>query len=67
VDDNGRGFSPPPGADGDGAAAHLAGLGLRIMRYRAQLLGGDLVVSRAGAGGASVRCCCPLEQGAFPG
>jgi PAS domain S-box-containing protein len=52
VDDNGRGFHPPP----DGPE----GLGLDIMRYRAQMLGGDLVIDSGGSGGASVRCSCPL-------
>ena len=54
VDDNGRGFThqPPDGA---------AGLGLKMMRYRAQMLGGDLVLETSANGGASVRCSCPLE------
>jgi PAS domain S-box-containing protein len=53
VDDNGRGFTHQP----DGAA----GLGLKMMRYRAQMLGGDLVLETSANGGASVRCSCPLE------
>jgi PAS domain S-box-containing protein len=55
VDDNGRGFThqPPGGA---------AGLGLKMMRYRAQMLGGDLVLETSANGGASVRCSCPLER-----
>jgi PAS domain S-box-containing protein len=52
VDDNGRGFQMPP--DGPG------GLGLEIMRYRAQMLGGDLVIESTGSHGASLRCSCPL-------
>jgi signal transduction histidine kinase len=53
IEDNGRGFMqyPPEGANG---------LGLKIMRYRAQMLGGDLVLEAAPNGGASVRCSCPL-------
>jgi PAS domain S-box-containing protein len=53
IDDNGRGFThqPPDGA---------AGLGLKMMRYRAQMLGGDLVLETSANGGASVRCSCPL-------
>jgi PAS domain S-box-containing protein len=54
VDDNGRGFThQPPGG---------AGLGLKMMRYRAQMLGGDLVLESSANGGASVRCSCPLER-----
>src|ERR1700748_2241668 len=37
VDDNGRGFELIPSDRADG-------LGLKIMRYRAQMLGGDLVI-----------------------
>jgi signal transduction histidine kinase len=55
VDDNGRGFSGMPPTDRAG------GLGLKIMRYRAQMLGGDLVIDSAERGGASVRCSCPLD------
>jgi nitrate/nitrite-specific signal transduction histidine kinase len=54
VDDNGRGFEQP-------AADSPGGLGLKIMRYRAQMLGGDLVLESGPDGGASVRCSCPLE------
>jgi PAS domain S-box-containing protein len=55
IDDNGRGFThqPPDGA---------GGLGLKMMRYRAQMLGGDLVLETCANGGASVRCSCPLES-----
>lgn len=54
IDDNGRGFeNPPPDSTG--------GLGLKIMRYRAQMLGGDLVLESGATGGASVRCSCPLD------
>jgi signal transduction histidine kinase len=54
IDDNGRGFTHQ---STDGAA----GLGLKMMRYRAQMLGGDLVLETSAKGGASVRCSCPLE------
>jgi PAS domain S-box-containing protein len=54
VDDNGRGFEQP-------APDSPGGLGLKIMRYRAQMLGGDLVLESGPNGGASVRCSCPLE------
>jgi PAS domain S-box-containing protein len=54
VDDNGRGFTHQP-PDG------VAGLGLKMMRYRARMLGGDLVLETSANGGASVRCSCPIE------
>jgi PAS domain S-box-containing protein len=54
IDDNGRGFA---GQRQDSAT----GLGLKMMRYRAQMLGGDLVVEPSAEGGVSVRCSCPLE------
>ena len=55
VDDNGRGFEQLTRSDG--------GLGLKIMRYRAQMLGGDLILESGTNGGASVRCSCPLDGG----
>jgi PAS domain S-box-containing protein len=54
VDDNGRGFEQPAPDSPDG-------LGLKIMRYRAQMLGGDLILESGANGGASVRCSCPLD------
>ncbi|MGH8328162.1 MAG: sensor histidine kinase, partial [Steroidobacteraceae bacterium] len=52
VTDNGHGIS--------GAALEQAnGLGMRIMRYRAQVLGGDLCFESGIGGGAVVRCTCP--------
>jgi signal transduction histidine kinase len=54
VDDNGRGFEQPAPDSPDG-------LGLKIMRYRAQMLGGDLALESGTNGGASVRCSCPLD------
>jgi signal transduction histidine kinase len=50
--DNGRGFALP--------SDDATGLGLKIMRYRAQMLGGDLVIETRPEGGALVRCTCPL-------
>ncbi|MEP7246497.1 MAG: PAS domain-containing protein [Gammaproteobacteria bacterium] len=55
IDDNGRGFS-------ERATDSEAGLGLKMMRYRAQMLGGDLVLEPSVNGGASVRCSCPIES-----
>jgi two-component system sensor kinase FixL len=57
IDDNGRGFVAMP-------PDRPEGLGLKIMRYRAQMLGGDLAIDSAGTGGASVRCSCPLDLAA---
>lgn len=59
VTDNGQGFPTTAGLD---AATSFGsnGLGLKIMRYRAQMLGGNLAVGANAAGGASVRCSCPL-------
>jgi PAS domain S-box-containing protein len=54
IDDNGRGFEEP-------TPEALGGLGLKIMRYRAQMLGGDLILESGPNGGASVRCSCPLD------
>lgn len=57
VDDNGRGFE-------HGAPDSGGGLGMKIMRYRAQMLGGDLTLECGAEGGVSVRCSCPLDSGA---
>ncbi|MBX3695412.1 MAG: PAS domain-containing protein [Steroidobacteraceae bacterium] len=50
--DDGRGFAAP--------AATPAGLGLRIMRYRAQMLDGELSIGPNGAQGVVVECICPV-------
>jgi len=36
-----------------------SGMGLRIMKYRASILGGELQVSRNGSNGTTVRCTIP--------
>ena len=56
IEDNGRGFPRV-------ALERHDGLGLKIMRYRAQMLGGDLTLEAGADGGARVRCCCPLGPG----
>ncbi|HXR90418.1 MAG TPA: PAS domain S-box protein [Steroidobacteraceae bacterium] len=57
VDDNGRGFSQPdPESPG--------GLGLKIMQYRTQMLGGDLMIDTGVRGGASIHCSFPMERAA---
>jgi PAS domain S-box-containing protein len=55
VEDDGLGL---PGA----LERSNGGLGLKIMRYRAQMLGGDLVLEGGADGGTAVRCCCPLGR-----
>lgn len=54
VEDDGVGLPEPlrPGA----------GIGLRVMRHRAELLGGMLEIGASPAGGTLVRCRCPLVE-----
>ena len=68
VTDNGRGFAgidgyPLAGEEGP-SAAPSNGLGLKIMRYRAQMLGGNLAFGAGPGRGTTVRCTCPLRQAA---
>jgi PAS domain S-box-containing protein len=67
VQDNGRGF--------DERNANNNGLGLKLMRYRAQMLGGDVTIANTKGGGVVVRCTCPhrapiagdsFPRGGFP-
>jgi PAS domain S-box-containing protein len=67
VQDNGRGF--------DERNASNNGLGLKLMRYRAQMLGGDVTIANNKGGGVVVRCTCPhrapaagdsVPRGGFP-
>lgn len=67
VQDNGRGF--------DERNASNNGLGLKLMRYRAQMLGGDVTIANDKGGGVIVRCTCPhrapvagdlVPRGGFP-
>jgi signal transduction histidine kinase len=51
VEDDGHGL-PPPGTRG-------AGLGLRIMAHRAQIIGGEFLIEASAAGGTIVRCRLP--------
>ena len=41
--------------------ANTKGLGLRTMQYRAQALGGDLVIEPSRNGGTTVRCVCAQD------
>ena len=54
VEDDGHGLA-------SGERPGTGGLGLRIMRYRAQMLGGDLAIE-SGNRGTTVRCSCPLRR-----
>jgi len=54
VIDDGRGFDPLEFARG--------GMGLRIMRFRAQLIGGYLSVESRPGAGTTIRCRCPVQM-----
>jgi signal transduction histidine kinase len=41
-------------------------MGLRIMRYRANLIGGSLEIRAAGRNGTSVACSVPVAPGPAP-
>jgi PAS domain S-box-containing protein len=51
VQDDGVGFDEPPRG--------VKGLGLRLMRYRAGVIGGSLSVTRSASGGTAVSCRVP--------
>ena len=50
VQDNGRGFDERNASNG---------MGMKLMRYRAQMLGGDVTIENNQGGGVIVRCACP--------
>lgn len=52
IEDDGIGFNPDNG--------HRDGLGLHIMKYRAQAIGGDLMIDRGNPHGTHVRCTFKL-------
>jgi signal transduction histidine kinase len=52
VDDDGEGF--------DATSAPLDGIGLRVMRYRARLIGGTLEIGSPPAGGTRISCTVKL-------
>jgi PAS domain S-box-containing protein len=52
--DDGKGFDPLQFARG--------GMGLRIMRFRAQLIGGYLSVESRPGAGTTLRCRCPVRM-----
>jgi PAS domain S-box-containing protein len=53
VEDNGKGFRPRKSGKG---------LGLHIMKYRANVLGGTLTISRRRSGGTKVVCEVPVKK-----
>jgi two-component system CheB/CheR fusion protein len=60
--DNGRGFEPLPPAVA--AMARPAGMGLRIMKFRAEAIGADLRIHPRRRGrGAAVWCALPPQRG----
>jgi signal transduction histidine kinase len=54
VDDDGPGF--------DETALPVEGIGLRVMRYRARLIGAELKIGSAPAGGARILCEVSLSE-----
>ncbi|HEX5162560.1 MAG TPA: PAS domain-containing protein [Steroidobacteraceae bacterium] len=50
IQDNGRGFDERNASNG---------MGMKLMRYRAQMLGGDVTIENNEGGGVTVRCTCP--------
>lgn len=53
VEDDGTGFAP---------RKRSKGLGLHLMRYRANALGGELTIKRRARGGTEVRCKIPIDR-----
>ena len=54
IADNGTGFARKPGEQ--------PGMGLSIMNYRADMLGGSLKIHSLKKGGVTVSCCFPLKD-----
>jgi len=54
IEDDGVGF--------DGESKQTGGMGLRIMKYRATMIGGSLDISRRPIGGMRITCVFPDEQ-----
>lgn len=54
VRDDGRGIP-------EDMQAHPTGMGLKLMEYRARIMGGEITVARAEGGGTIVSCLCPLS------
>jgi signal transduction histidine kinase len=60
VRDDGKGFD-------DSSAANGMGMGLRIMRYRAQCIGGSCEVQSHHTKGTTVTCRVPLQTNTYVG
>lgn len=60
IEDNGKGFRPSTGKQ------KSKGLGLHIMKYRANALGGTLMIDRRPKGGTKVTCEIPVQVKARP-
>lgn len=54
VEDDGRGFDP--------LSIQTGGMGLRIMRYRAKMINGNLEVRKRSGGGTVVACSCAVKS-----
>jgi len=52
ISDNGTGFSPEKTAASNG-------MGLRIMKFRTEMIGGTLTIERNANGGMAVMCTAP--------
>jgi signal transduction histidine kinase len=50
------------GKDFPSSVGDTEGMGLRIMAYRAQAMGGSVDISKGADGGTIVSCRCPVEQ-----
>jgi signal transduction histidine kinase len=53
IEDDGKGFTP---------TRRSKGLGLHIMRYRANALGGEIDILKRKSGGTEVRCKIPMKR-----
>jgi PAS domain S-box-containing protein len=57
ITDDGKGMPPQ--------AESAPGMGLKIMRYRARILGGEVNFERSSPTGTRIVCECPIELGAI--
>jgi signal transduction histidine kinase len=53
IRDNGRGFDP--------YSVRGGGMGLRVMRFRAQMISGYLLIESQPGEGTLLRCRCPIR------